>query len=129
VVVVEHFCPLCFVHILALRIVPKGVMPPTLRTTVLEELIISTLPFMSRNGQDRGRHSFGHNSPAARARELFKPSMDATSLVVKIEKKIFVLGLSFSGGNITSRSVFALFWSSLPGPGCRLNGPLFGLKI
>jgi len=39
---------------------------------------------MSQNGQDWGRHSFGHNSPATRATELFKPSADATSLVVKI---------------------------------------------
>jgi len=32
---------------------------------------------------------FGHKSPAARARELFKLSTDSASLGVKIEKKIF----------------------------------------
>jgi len=35
--------------------------------------------------------------PAARARELFKPSTDAKSLVVKLEKKCFCFG-------------FELFW-------------------
>jgi len=43
-----------------------------------------------------GRHSFGHNSPAAR--ELFKPFTDATSLVVKIEKKIFCFGFELFSG-------------------------------
>jgi len=84
---------------------------------------------MSLNGQDQGRHSFGHNLPAARARELFKPSMDAASLVVKVGKKIFVLGLSFSGGNVTSRGVFTVFWPSLPGPGRRPNGPFLDAKF
>ena len=55
-------------------------------------------PFTSQNGQDRGRHSFGHNSPTARARELFKPSTDATSLVVKIEKKNFCFGFEIFWG-------------------------------
>jgi len=83
--------------------------------------------------QSRVRHFFcralqSHNSPGDWARELFKPSTDSASLLVKIEKKIFVLGLSFSGRNVTSRGVFALFWPSLPGPGRRPNGPFFGLK-
>jgi len=33
-------------------------------------------------------HFFGHKSPAARARELFKPSLDSASLLVEMEKKI-----------------------------------------
>jgi len=45
------------------------------------------------------------------------------------QKKIFVLGLSFSGGSVTGRGVFALFWPSVPGPGRHPNGPFFGLKI
>ena len=45
------------------------------------------------------------------------------------KKIVFVSGLSFSGGNVTSRGVFALFWPSLPDPGRRPNGPLFGLKV
>jgi len=35
--------------------------------------------------------------PAARARELFKPSTDSASPLVDIEKKIFVFGLAFAG--------------------------------
>jgi len=41
-----------------------------------------------------GRPFFGHKSPTARARELFKPSTDSASLLVDIEKKSF----SFSMG-------------------------------
>ena len=41
-----------------------------------------------------GRPLFGHKSPAARARELFKASTDSASLLVDIEKKRF----SFSVG-------------------------------
>ena len=41
-----------------------------------------------------GRPFFGHKSPAARARELFKPFTDSASLLVDIEKKRF----SFSVG-------------------------------
>jgi len=36
-----------------------------------------------------GRPFFGHKSPTARARELFKPSTDSASLLVDIEKKRF----------------------------------------
>jgi len=35
-----------------------------------------------------GRYFFGYNSPAARARELFKPSTDSGSLLVSTEKII-----------------------------------------
>jgi len=38
------------------------------------------------------RHFFGHNSPAAAAREVFKPSTDSASLVVPSQKKVSVLG-------------------------------------
>jgi len=39
---------------------------------------------------DHGSHFFGHKSPAARARELFKPSTDSASFLVDIEKKFFL---------------------------------------
>jgi len=42
-----------------------------------------------------GRPFFGHKSPAARAKELFKPSTDSASLVVDIKKKFFVFGGGF----------------------------------
>jgi len=80
-------------------------------------------PFNDRVSQYIGPPFFDHKSPAYRARELFKSSTDSASLVVNNEKKNFVLDLSFSGGIVTSRGVFALFWPSLPGSGRRPNGP------
>jgi len=41
-----------------------------------------------------GRHFFSHESSAARARELLKPSTDSASLLVDIKKTFFV----FCGG-------------------------------
>jgi len=42
-----------------------------------------------------GRPFYGHKSPAARARELFKPSTNSASLLVDIEKTFFVFGGDF----------------------------------
>jgi len=42
------------------------------------------------------RHFFGQSSPAAVAREVFKPSTDAASRLVSIKKYFFDLGLEFS---------------------------------
>ena len=70
-----------------------------------------------------------HNSPGDWAIELFKPSTDSASLELLINKIFFILGLSISGGNVTSRGIFALFWPSFPGPGRRPNGPYFGIKV
>jgi len=44
--------------------------------------------FNARAGHSAGRYFFCHKSPAARARELFKPSTDFGSLLVSVEKKI-----------------------------------------
>jgi len=54
-------------------------------------------PFNDCASQHIGAPFFGHKLPAARARELFKPSTDSASLGVKIKKKIFRFG-------------FELFW-------------------
>jgi len=57
-----------------------------------------------------GRPFFSQKSPAARARELFKPFTDSASLLVEIEKKkFFVFGLAFSGGDVTMRECFQIF--------------------
>jgi len=50
-----------------------------------------------------------YNSPAAKAGKLFKPSTDSASLLVEIEKNVFVLGLGLSEGDVTSGGVFAIF--------------------
>jgi len=46
--------------------------------------VIKVNPLTTAIGQP-----FWHKSPAARARELFKPSTDSASLLVDIEKKAF----------------------------------------
>jgi len=48
------------------------------------------------------RRVFGHNSPAAAAREVFKPSTDSASLVLPSQKKFSVLAWGFSWGDVTS---------------------------
>jgi len=53
--------------------------------------------FKDRRSHDRARHICCHNSPAARARDLFKPSKDPESLLVSIEKKIGKLWIFFCG--------------------------------
>ena len=40
------------------------------------------LPFNARAGHCGGQYSFGHNSPAAAGRQVFKPSTDSVSLLV-----------------------------------------------
>jgi len=75
-----------------------------------------------------GTYVFGYNSPAAAAREVFKPSTDSASRVVPSQKKFSVLGLGFSCGGVTSGGVFAFLWPILPGPGNPSNGPTFWPK-
>ena len=66
----------------------------------------------ARTRQHIGAPFFGHKSLAARARELFKPSTDSESLLVDIEKKIFVLGLRFFGGT-SQVGVFLCYFGHL----------------
>jgi len=73
--------------------------------------------------------ALGHKLPAARARELFKPSTDSPRCLVDIENKLFVFGLAFAGVNVTSGGVFAFFWLPIPGPGPQPIDPFFWLKF
>ena len=59
--------------------------------------------FNARAGHSAGRYFFCHKSPAARARELFKPSTDFGSLLVSVEKKKLV-SLGFSVGHVYKTS-------------------------
>ena len=61
--------------------------------------------FQSRVRHFSCRALQSYNSPGDWARELFKPSTDSASLVVKIEKKFFRLG-------------FELFWGERHKQGC-----------
>ena len=67
-----------------------------------------------------GQPFFGHKSPAARARELFKPSTDSATLLVDIDKNVFRFQSGFSGGDVTTWACFGNFvhlWPALgPNP-------------
>jgi len=63
-----------------------------------------------------GRPFFGHKSPAARARELFKPSTDSASLLVDIEKKSFTFSVGIFWRWCHNEGMFWKFWSPLADP-------------
>jgi len=50
----------------------------------VKEIFQIDFPFNARAGHCSGWHFFGHKSPAARARELFKPSTNSAGLLVSI---------------------------------------------
>jgi len=59
---------------------------------------------------------FGYNSPAAIARELFKPSTDPTSLLGSIKKNCFDLGEGFAWERLAKWGCFYFFdqlWRTL----------------
>jgi len=75
-------------------------------------------------------HIFDCKSPAARARELFKPSTDLASPLVEIEKKLFFLfGGGFAGNDPHNWRCFRNFWPPLAGPGLQPIEPFFWLKV
>jgi len=59
------------------------------------------------------RAFFGHKSPAARARELFKPATDSASLLVDIKNKFFLFLVSCLLGGTSQVGVFLLFFGHL----------------
>ena len=78
-----------------------------------------------------GSQFFGHESPAVRARELFKSSTNSASIIVKIEKNIFRFRFRVGslGGPPQVGDVFTFFWPPLAGLGPQIIGPFFWLKI
>ena len=59
-------------------------------STILRELYRSVATKQELNacaGHHSGLYSFGHNSPAAAAREVYKPSTYSACLLVPTEKK------------------------------------------
>jgi len=63
-------------------------------------------PFNARASQYSCRYFFGFNSPAARARELFKPSTVSGSLLVVIETN-FVSVVSLAAGELWPKTARA----------------------
>ena len=82
-------------------------------------------PFNDHRSQLIGSSLFCYNSPAAAAREVFKPSPDSASLVVSSQKKIFSFGLGVLLGGRHKWGCFGFLWSTLTGPGRPSNGPTF----
>ena len=65
-------------------------------------------PFNARDGHCSGRDISGHNSPAAGAGDLFKPSTDLRSLLASIKHFFLVLCLGFSLGGFIIGACFHL---------------------
>ena len=84
----------------------KGIVEPTILST--------EQPFNAHQSQYVGSRFFGYNSPAAAAREVFKPSTDSASIVVPSQKKIFSFG--FSWGVVTSGGCFRIFMAYFTRP-------------
>ena len=73
---------------------------------------------------------FGYNSPAAAAREVFKPSMDSASLLVPSQKKHFQFWVLGSLGGLSQVGVFSHFYGLLyPVLDAHRLGPHFGPNI
>jgi len=56
-----------------------------------------------------GLYVFGYNSPAAAAREVFKPSTDSAGLVVSSQKMIFCFGCGVLLGGRHKWGCFRVF--------------------
>ena len=77
-----------------------------------------------------GSQFFGYNSPAAAAREVFKPSTDSASLVVPRQKKFFQFWVLGSIGGSSQVGVFLHFYGLLyPALDAHRMGPHFGPNI
>ena len=72
-------------------------------------------PFNDRKSQQMGEYVFGYNSPAAAAREVFKPSTDSSlaSLVVPSQKKHFQFWVWGSLGGASQVGVLSRFYGLL----------------
>ena len=86
-------------------------------------------PFNAHQSQYIGPRFFGYNSPAAAAREVFKPSTDAGRLLGSIFKKIFWFGWGVRLGEAREVGALSVFWPTLTGHGRQSHGPKFWLKL
>ena len=64
---------------------------------------------LNHKNQSIGSSFFGYNSPAALAREVFKPSVDSASLVVSSQIKIFSFGFGVLLGGRHKWGCFCIF--------------------
>ena len=71
--------------------------------------LLALKPFNAHQSQYVGSRFFGYNSPAAAAREVFKPSTDAGRLLGSILKKFFDSGEGFAWGRLAKWGRFRFF--------------------
>ena len=95
----------------------------------LDVAVTSLIPFKSHVRHFSCRTLQSYNSPGDWARELFKPSTDSTSLVVKIEKNNFLFRWGFSGGDVTKRTCFGKVGHLWPALGPKPLTHFFGSKF
>ena len=88
---------------------------------------IEGLPFNVRAGHHSGWYTFGHNSPTAAAREVFKASTDSSSLLAPIQKFFSDMGTPLE--DVRSEEVLGFLWPILPGLRRQSNEPIFSLKF
>jgi len=81
-----------------------------------------TYNFNDRAGQYIGRYLFGHISPAAAAREMFKPSTDSASILVP-SRKIFSFGLEVILGGRHKCFFFDVFMAYFTRPWTPIEWP------
>jgi len=82
--------------------------------------------FNARASHYDDRYFLGHNLPAARARELIKPSADSASLIVSIEKKLRRLGLSV---DVVISGVFCAFLAKFSWPWAPTQSAIFWFAL
>jgi len=72
---------------------------------------------------------FGYNSPAAAAREVFKPSTDSASLVIPSQKKVFSFGFGVLLEGRHKWGYFRVFGLLYPALDAHQMGQHFGPNI
>ena len=85
-------------------------------TSLLESRNHEIIPFNAHQSQYVGSRFFGYISPAAAAREVFKPSTDSASLVVPSQKNFFQFWVLGSLGGSSQVGVFSHFFGLITRP-------------
>ena len=93
------------------------------------KLSISTYPFNDGASQSVGSSFFGYTSPAAIARELFKPSTDAARLLGSIKKKFFLIWVRGSPGRGSQSGGVLCFLTYFDGPWTPIQWAKIWLKL
>ena len=97
----------------------------------LENLKLAT-PFNDRASQYIGSPFFGNKSPAARTRDLFKPSTDSTILLLDIltsKKNVFRFWFGVYWGERHKWECFCIFLATLTWPWAPTHWPILLAQV